>query len=747
MVLGQIGFLLGAFSSLWWTYLPPVWLTIILTILGFGCLFHRKLALFAGFLFAVLWYTLAGYQRLGWQLPATLVSTDILVSAEVISLMPAGEQAPLNAQLLSINGDRLATPIKVRLSNYDPDILMQQGQRWQWVVRLKPIHGLANEGGFRYQQWMFSEGIRARGYIRGHQDNRLLDDHITLRQRLLNSLEIAQLPSFRWIAALTLGYRGALEQADWHMLQRTGLAHLVAISGLHLGFVGVMSYAVLAWLFSLPGKQTINAHQLAWFTSPVFVALYSALAGFSLPTLRALIAYCLIVLMMASRRYRTPAAAFLTVVVILLLISPLSIYTASFWLSFSAVSALLLIHWRWPFNTSAFMQFVGLQVLLTLLMLPVVGWQFGILSPLSIGFNLLAIPIVMLLLVPGLLCAVLIWLVLPATGITMFSMLDGVITLLIEGMSALDTLLAEGAIRLTLPWQSWLYLLVMTLLVIIPTFRWRSGLIGLCFISMVLHGLSVFIDTRQHWQLTVLDSGQGMAVVLMRNKHAILYDVGASYSDEFDIADSVVLPFLRHNGVRQIDYLFISHLDNDHAGALPALLASEFKVPQIITSQNGCDSSLSLKWQGLHLRGLWPPTPASSLQSGENRYSCVLMLQDSAYRILLTGDIDQVAERYLADSGVDLRANVLVAPHHGSKTSSTQAFVEAISPQHVIFSSGFLNRWQHPHGQVMLRYAGNDARIHRTDLHGQISVYVEEGDIQVRRFRESGFPYWYANSQ
>jgi competence protein ComEC len=243
--------------------------------------------------------------------------------------------------------------------------------------------------------------------------------------------------------------------------------------------------------------------------------------------------------------------------------------------------------------------------------------------------------------------------------------------------------------------------------------------------------------------------GQGASVIISKNNKVIIYDVGASYPSGFNIADSVLLPILQARGLSSVDMVFISHGDNDHAGSLPQLIKGIY-VSEVLTNQDRCQQKMDINWQGLRIKSLWPD---DVLKYNDNNGSCVIKISDQYHSILLPGDIDKSIEKQLVNlRPKHLQADVLLAPHHGSNTSSSSEFIQTVGAQYVVFSQGFMNRWGFPRQEVVDRYQANtpanQPTLFSTSSSGQVSFYIEYNSptsIIVKTFRQDIYPYWYSN--
>jgi competence protein ComEC len=746
-------FILACIVSLLWHALPPVSILPILTILSIVCLLLPYGKTVSGYLLGTVWMASVGHWQLSWQLPELHTRQVVEVQGQVKSLMGENERVTFNFSVDQISERQFIFPAVIRLSWQQPPWPLKQGQKLRLEVKLKPPHGLANEGGFNYQQWLFSEGIVATGYVKQGQGNVLILDSPSVRQSLLDKLVSLHLSQGRYLLALSFGYRGLLEQSDWLLLQQTGLAHLFAISGLHLGIVASVSY----WLFTTltirlsarhPRLHYLNFHYLGLLSALVCSGFYAALAGFSLPTLRALVMMCLASWMFFNHSYWSLARLLLYTFFVIVILFPLSLFAVSLWLSFSAVGIICLIVWRWPTKGSPLgakyfvLLLCRIQLSLSLLMLPLVAWQFGTISLISPLLNLFTVPFVTLVLVPLCLLASLLLLLNIPQGEWLFQLAN----ILMEWIMAVIRHAAGWPVAsidvMQLPLFAWVLAGIAFILMLLPKLPIHKSLL-----LVLLLPLASYLLPKQQalWRVDILDVGQGLSVVISQSRHVIIYDVGASYPSGFNMADAVILPLLKSRGVVSVDKVFISHSDNDHAGGLQQL-KNHIAIGQVLTNQDLCRQNWQDNWQGLSLTVLWPP-PDKMLS--DNDSSCVLRISDGLHTIMLPGDISANVERQLLDNFAEkLAANILVAPHHGSNTSSSYEFINGVQPDYVVFSQGFMNRWGFPKTAVVERYLGLGAEVFTTSETGQVSFIIDpsnEKTIDVATYRQQLYPYWYAN--
>lgn len=746
-------FITACIVSLLWHALPPVSILPILTILSIVCLLLPYGKTVSGYLLGTVWMASVGHWQLSWQLPELQTRQLVEVQGQVNSLVAENERVVFNFSVDQISDREFIFPAIMRLSWQQPPWPVKQGQKLRLRVKLKPPHGLANEGGFNYQQWLFSEGIVATGYVKQGPDNRLISETLSLRQQMLDRLVSLHLSQGRYLLALSFGYRGLLETSDWLLLQHTGLAHLFAISGLHLGIVASVSY----WLFTIltirliarhPSLHWLNFHKLGLLVALISSGFYAALAGFSLPTLRALVMMSLAAWVFFRQHYWPLPRLLLYAFFVIIILFPLSLFALSLWLSFSAVGIICLIFWRWPTRSmhSGAKSFVLLlcriQLSISLLMLPLVAWQFGTVSLISPLVNLFAVPFVTLVLVPLCLLASLLLLLNIPQAQWFFQLANYLLEWAMLIISEVASWPIASIDVMQLPLSTWVLATIAIFLMLAPKLPFHKSLLIVLLLPLVSYSLP---KQQALWRVDVLDVGQGLSVVISQSRKVIIYDVGASYPSGFNMADAVILPLLKSRGVTSVDKVFISHSDNDHAGALQQL-ENHIAIGQVLTNQDLCRQNWQESWQGLSLSALWPP--ADEMLS-DNDSSCVLRISDGFNTVLLPGDISVNVERQLVDiSPEELPANILVVPHHGSNTSSSETFIDKVKPDYVVFSQGFMNRWGFPKTAVVNRYLSLGAEVFSTSETGQVSFFIDSGNeksIKIATYRQRLYPYWYAN--
>ena len=743
----------------------------------------------AGFLLGLSWGLYSGYQLLAKQLPASLEGRELWVQGTVVGLPERTARHGYNGQLQQVqrfdlqlealtagSSAELAPTAMERLRlNWYGYQNLEPGQRWRLRVKLKKPRGLANPGGFNYQAWLISRGYSASGYVRDPASGVLLSEAVggVDRLRFAAAANIDQhtkaLLHRGIIKALILGDKRGIDRQQWALFARTGTTHLMVISGLHVGLLSVLGF-YFGRNISLLLCRRWAADRAGAITAITTAALYAAAAGFSLPTQRALVMITVAMLVLLCRREMGASGALLTALLVCLIIDPLAAHSLSLWLSFGAVCAIFLgssgrrtalrnhASGRWAGSGRDRLQRAWLsQSTVFIGMLPLLALMLGSVSALSPLANMVLVPLFTLLVVPlNMLAALMLgfslwladgqgsvaeslWLLVDAMigyGLQLLSWLDrfsaaAFITVPAQPLAVM-LLAFVGAAVLLLP--RGLGLRAAAPLLLLPLFLYRPAPLD--------HG-----DMR----LTVIDVGQGLSVLVETRHHRLLYDTGPSAGQTFSAAESAVIPLLKYRGISALDSLILSHGDNDHAGGLAHLqqqlpitgvLYGEV-VPGLPVMKRRCRRPHSWRWDAVVFELLSPMVSTGRVSS--NNRSCVLLISSGAVRVLLSGDIERRVEQQLVNSdAIELAATVLVAPHHGSNSSSSMAFIEAVGAQHVVFSSGYRNQFKHPTAQVVERYRRHGVIIHSTAEHGAVTFDVAGGQIvAVAHFRDRYRGYWY----
>lgn len=624
---------------------------------------------------------------------------------------------------------------KARLGWYGEDDAPGPGERWRLAVRLKRPYGLSNPGGFDYERWLFQHRIRATGYVRTDSRNRCLSRGRLspverFRYRLLGAFaRLGDRPGAGFIKALTIGVRDDISAAQWQVLNATGTSHLMAISGLHISLVAGLVFWMVGRVWSSLGRlaEWLPAPRAAAVAAIFAALLYALLAGFGIPARRALVMVSVLMLAILFDRAASFAQVICLAALCTLVLDPLSVLSAGWWLSFLAV---LIIAWlacgRYGREGRGRRRLLT-QLALAACMAPVLllfFQQASLLAPLA---NLLAVPLVGLFVVPLALLGSLLFSVAGSAGVWLLGVAAWVLEL---GWPSLQWLAGTGFAAWTRHqppiWSLPLALGGLALLFMprgIPG-RWLGGVL---LLPMLLVRPPAPLP-GEAW-ISLLDVGQGLAAVVQTARHTLVYDTGPRFSPAFDAGQAVLIPFLRHQGITRLDTLVVSHGDNDHIGGVASLLAvypphvTFTSVPKQLPAGGATRCRLGQHWQWDGV-GFTMLHPAADDAPAGNNASCVLRVEAAnGWRLLLPGDIERAAERRLVEDRYDrLPAQVLVAPHHGSATSSSPAFIAAVNPEVVIFPAAWLNRYRFPKREVVERYRAAGARVFDTGRRGALSV-------------------------
>ncbi len=657
-----------------------------------------------------------------------------------------------------VNGSPVVLPQHLRLAWYGkraPELL--PGEEWQLRVKLKRPWSMRNPGGFDFEEWLFQQGIRATGYVRDGNDNHRLAaasgyQLLRLRHSIRAHIreQLGEHPMLGIVTALAIGERSAISDEQWDVLLASGTNHLVAISGLHVGLVAGLIYLLMLRLWRLCPRccESLPAPRAAALVAMLAALGYAALAGFSIPTQRALLMLLVVLGAVWWRRPIERERVLLLALWAVLLLDPASILSAGFWLSFAAVAWILYgmggrlsmtsLWWRWGR--------VQLLVALGLLPLLLLFFQQGSLSaPLA---NLLAVPWVSLLVVPLTLTGVVLLGLWPAAG----GMLLSLAATLMGWLWPLLQWLGEIIPVLPLAASGWVVLVaLMGLLWLLAPRGWPLRGMGVLLILPLLLR-TPDMPLPDNARLTLLDVGQGLAAVVQTHRHTLLFDTGPAFPSGFDTGDAVVVPFLRQSGVGHIDTLMISHGNSDHAGGVTSVLdqipvsgiLADGEMVSRLPNASACRRGMSWEWDGVVFRILHPAETIDT--ADENNHSCVLRVSVGQHAVLLAADIERDGESELLSSGEVLRSDILVAPHHGSKSSSSTDFIDAVAPRWVLFPVGYRNRYGFPHAEVLTRYYERSVSPRRTDAEGAVQFELTpEGITSLEGYRGRHKRLWHGN--
>ncbi len=750
--ISAIGLLLGALLVMRLSQLPPSWLAWLLCLLGITLWLGLRRARWVGAaLFGFGWTCALSAHAMSLRLPPSLAGATIEVSGRIVGL-PQRDEYTLRFDLRAdATGNRpeLAGRL-LHLGWNDTHRELAPGERWRMPLRLKRPRGTINPGGFDFERWALQRRIAAIGYVHGDSAQRLAPASgvDALRARWSQAItKAAPSTGSRFVRALALGDTRGLEQHDWDVLRAIGLTHLVAISGLHVGIVAGFGAWLMLGIYMLfprfglrlprPQAQAIGALALA--------LAYAALAGFALPTVRALL---MVMAVLAARLLRRPTSmpqSLALALAVIVVMDPLAILAPGFWLSFAGV-AWLVICLPDANAGGRIRALFDAQRVATLGLLPLTIWFFGQASLIAPVANLVAIPWVTLVAVPLSLLGLVLQLTFPALGAP-------VLRLAAWTMDAIWPVLERiAAWPGSLAWLPQPSVFVLTLAVLgVLWLLLPRGIPGkplaLLLLLPLLWPQPARVATGEA-QLAMIDVGQGLSVLVRTRSHTLVYDTGPSFRGGLDLGEAAVVPSMHALNVPRLDALVISHGDNDHFGGADAVLQAY--PTQVRFAPTGMPKGIGYapclmgshwQWDGVQFQFLHPPLYFPYLG---NDSSCVLRISTSQWSALLTGDMSEVIESRLVREQPDLiRADVITVPHHGSKTASSVSFINAVQAKYALIGVGYGNRFHHPRLPIVQRWLDSGSEVEDTASGGMLMLRLDaSGAHLVSRARQQQRRFW-----
>lgn len=769
-----LGFLIGVIWITHFSHLPSVklaylliFISITLITLAFFKLFFSQswILFFVACCLGFSWSLITAHQRLSQQLPKILEGKILIARGRILTI-PENHSGVVRFDFLI---QHLATsiairyPIPVRIKGYfykNSNVLthFKKGDIWQFTLRLRRPRAFWNPGSFDYQAELFQQNIGATGYLLEKFPLRLIERANAyyfidnLRQKITANVKksLQDYPLLGLISALTTGIRCEITDEQWQVMRGTGTNHLFAISGLHLAFIaGIIYWIVRLICCRLPYVTLyIPAPKIASALTLLIAVFYSALAGFSIPTQRALLMLVAFSMTRIQQRYLTSWHSFHLALLIILIIEPFTVLSASFWLSFIAVILIFyavsnrikpLANWR---------AWCRIQVTVSLGLIPLSLLFFHQISLISFAANLIAIPSIGFIILPISLLGSLVSLVNMVFGNTLLIFAEQLLELLWKVLNFFSEIpLAQYYAYVSTPWI--LVSSLVGILLLLGPKGMPTRCLGFIWILPLFFWESQRPQYGDIW-IHLLDVGQGLASVVRTQHHVLIYDTGPRLSPSFDAGKLVILPFLQTIGVQKVNLMVVSHGDNDHSGGAMIIL-KQIQVNKVLSSipkkflpkiVNLCEEKMHWQWDGINFEILYPPI--HHLYQGNNS-SCVLKISNRLQSILLVGDIEKRAENYLVHAKQkDLQSTVLIVPHHGSKTSSSIAFLNYVQPVYALFSTGFHNRFKFPHQIVLNRYQRLGSEIYNTATEGTITLKLNvlTNTIQRETYYDKSHRFW-----
>jgi len=704
-------------------------------------------------------------QRLSHTLPAEWQGKDIAVIG-VVAELPRQHERGLR---FAFDVEQVLTPLAslpphILLATYDDDmdepLILHAGERWQLTVRLKQPHGSSNPHGFDFEAWMLEQNLRANGYVHPKGNNTRLDALVKTPGYLIEHLREAVRERFQKVlgdapytgvlTALAVGDQSSIPSAQWQVFTRTGVNHLMSISGLHITMLSGLAFALTYALWRRSVRLTLRlpARKAAAVAGLLVALAYTLLSGYSVPAQRTV--YMLAVIAAALWLSRTVAASQIlaAALLVVLLLDPWAVLSPGFWLSFGAVALIFYVtahrlsrpHWLVEYGRVQWAMMIGLiPPLLALFQ------QVSLVSPIA---NAFAIPLVEFVVVPLTLLGALLpfhWIL--ALAHQAMSVCMAALEWLNQLPDAVWTQHAPPAWSIALGMAGALWCLLPRGF---PA-RWL-GLLLMLPMFLVLPAAPPDGMLR----LIIFDVGQGLAVAAQTHHHALLYDTGPDFSGDADSGNRILIPSLRAMGIAQLDGLILTHDDTDHTGGalsvlqampidwLSSSLPAQSPILQQAHNQQRCADGQNWDWDGVHFELLHPSLESYAQEKiSKNNRGCVLRISIGNQHIFLAADIEKNSEqRLLREHANKLPAMLLVVPHHGSKTSSVQPFVEAVHPRYAVFTVGYRNRFGHPKEEVVERYRAAGSELLRSDEDGAILVQMDAQNFAIERYRKTHARYW-----
>lgn len=726
----------------------------------------KTLWLAAGFF----WAAFLAQLRLADALPETWEGRDIRINGVIATLPVASERGPrFEFDVEQILTPGASVPAHIQLSWFDggfgrpaahPVPPLHPGERWELTVRLKRPHGNANPYGFDYEAWLLERNIRATGYVRDGEGNHRVVERVyhpsylievareAASQRL--SRVLGERPYAGVLKALAIGEQGTISAPQWQVFLRSGVNHLMSISGLHVTMVSGLVFTLVYWLWRRSQYLTLAlpARKAAALAGALAALAYALLSGFGVPTQRTLYMLSVVAIALWLGRAGNAFSVLGLALLAVLLPDPWAVHSPGFWLSFGAVAVIMYVgsgrigqpHWLLQWGRVQWAVTLGLVPLLLAMF-----QQVSLISPLA---NAVAIPLISLAVTP---------------------------------LALLGTVLPLDFLLLAAHWLMEVCMAFLTWLSALPAAVWQQHgpppwtvILALCGVIWLLlpRGFParwlgwlwfapLFLvrppgpQAGELW-LTVLDVGQGLAVVARTSHHALLYDSGPRFGVEADAGSRIVIPYLRGTGVSRLDGMVISHDDLDHSGGAVSVLQGVpvawtlSSLPQESPVLAGASRSLrcfagqAWEWDGVKFEILHPARDSYQYDGfRDNDRGCVLKISSPFGRVLLPADIERGSEQELLERMPGgLRADVLLVPHHGSLTSSTPAFIRAVAPDTAVFTVGYRNRFGHPKEEVVERYQAQGIKTWRTDQSGALELHFGATGRSLQGQRQLRQRYW-----
>jgi len=767
MTAALIGFAAGVLALQVLSALPAGgWLALALPAAA-GIAWRRALAFPLAAVLGFCWALGFAHMRLADRLDPELEGVDVEAVGVVAGLPAAGERSLRFA--FDVESSSRPLPPRVLVSWYrspftqdSPSVLAElphPGERWRFTLRLKRPHGHFNPHGFDYEAWLLERGIGATGYVRAGGKaapplrmgwrNSFLDRIEQAREAVRDRFRrvLGETPAAGILVALAVGDQRAISNEEWRLFSATGVTHLMSISGLHVTMVS----GLLAWLVASLWRRAprlllaLPARKAGALAAIAGAFGYALLAGFAVPAQRTFWMVTVVALALWSGRIASPARTLALALAVVLLADPWAGLSAGFWLSFGAVALIFLVGVAVRRDELLVLQWARIQWAITIGLAPAALFLFSQVSLVGPLANAVAIPVVSVVVTPlALAAAVLPW-------DALLSLAAWLVQWLLQFLEWCASLPVAVWQQPAPPWWCLVAATAGTLWLVAPRgVPWRAT--GLALMAPAFAWPVAAPATGEAWVVT-LDAGQGLAVLVRTANRALLYDAGPAFGTESDSGERIILPYLRAIGVPRLDALVVTHNDIDHSGGAASVLQA-LEVDRFLSSLPGaspllalapaqrCAAGHSWEWDGVRFDLLHPAADAKERRT--NNLSCVLKVTARGGAMLLTGDIEREAEAALLERDpAALRADVLLVPHHGSRTSSSAEFIAAVAPRAAVVPAGYRNRFGHPAADVLGRYADAGVALRRTDQEGAVTTRLLAHGLEIESERRRRGRYWH----
>ncbi len=725
------------FSGIAFFYLKnpyPIYFTTALFFL------RPNLKFFIYFIFAIIWSYFHQLLIADYGLSNANLLKNASLEGYVYSI-PSKSVNKTQFQFLANSINNKLVKINILLSCYDNCPEIHAGEYWHLRANLKKPINLANPGGFDYEGWLSSRHLNWVGTAKKNSFQRLkIKDKflplIKFRESLaLNLKKIIKNEEILGIVeALTIGLTNHIDKKSWDLFRRTGTTHLIDISGEHIALIAGIAY----WLIKFICKNLKNlclrypAPKIASIGAILIATIYALVAGFAVPTQRSLITCCLIFSRAFLSQILSHWQAWRYALLAVLLFEPHSVFMLGFYFSFIAVAILILINQR--VKTKGIKKMLSMQLACLFGIMPLSLYWFSYASINGLAANLIAIPLVSFIIVPLALIITFLspWVIIPGS----VYILKWLILALMSCLRLIDSFTILNINYTFIAAMSPLGLMAtLAILTLLPLSRlYPATLILLVASIFPKYEKIIYGDAK----INILDVSQGLAIIVRTAKHTLIYDTGMKFYQGSDMGNLVIIPFLKTLNIKNIDMIVISHPDLDHRGGLLSI-ESNYKVKELVVDDpnfyhrgRSCHNYPDWSWDDVSFKFF----PITKKLHGKNNNSCILQIANKDHKILFSGDIEKLAEKYLASNyKEELKSTVMLIPHHGSKSSSSSAFINQVSPSIAIASYGFDNRYNFPHEEAIKTYNLRNIPIFNTLVCGMISINLKPKELNLNCFR------------